>query len=548
MLTWFFPHHYDRLTTKAKISLGHQYAVRFPGGAREVLAWALARRESLREKSGAWRSLIEQSSLPPKLSAMMTETLYLLPRISWWLEDGRFVVYEAIGCPRVQATILDIYVAPVLAALFPGLHARALRTTAAAQLPTGEIPSTLGVQSVHHHEYRVFSPGDVSVFPVTTAWEMLWGGDTQFCVDMYPVMKKALQWGTAALDIDNDGVPDCHGIDQGWDTFPMQGAAAYIADQWMAGVLAGENMARYFGDAEFEGWCREVREQASDTAENLLWNGNYYDLYNNPATGDKSDISFADQFTYGELATAILEFGHTHPPDRIRTALESLWRLNVETCRYGARMGSLPDGSPADSSVHEKQKGGASQSNAFTPVSTGPLAAVAIQNGMVDKGLALAEQMADTIVSIVEEPWSGKLLFNSETSECFYGIHYSDCLIVWNIMHALIGVHINALVGSLKLAPPRIPVKVPVFSRLYCGQVEFAVDGDSAVVTLSSLSEKPSLIRELTLRLPAGVSVGEAAVREGKARAVETSEDGATVLRDVVIGPRGKLVVELKRG
>ena len=198
-LIWFFPYHWDRPGSKAKIFLGHQYAERFPNGTRDVADWTFSQRESLRERSLAWRRLIEESSLPPNVRTSMPEILYLLPRITWWLADGTFVLHESINCPRMQATILDVYIAPALAACFPELHAKSLRATAASQLDSGEIPSTLGVTSVHHHEYRIFNTGDASVFAIVTVWEMLWGGDPAFVADMYPVLKKVLQWAEREL-------------------------------------------------------------------------------------------------------------------------------------------------------------------------------------------------------------------------------------------------------------------------------------------------------------------------------------------------------------
>ena len=130
------------------------------------------------------------------------------------------------------------------------------------------------------------------------------------------MLKRVLRWGERELDADRDGVPDTHGIDQGWDTFPMFGAAAYIADQWIAALLAGEKLAARFDDQPFAKWCRDIRQRASDTAENRLWNGRYYDLAHNVVSGAKSDICFADQFTYGTVAAGILELGDVHPRER----------------------------------------------------------------------------------------------------------------------------------------------------------------------------------------------------------------------------------------
>ena len=542
-LAWFFPHHWDRPGSKAKILLGHKYAVRFPGGTRDVADWAFPQRESLEHRSDAWRSLIDESSLPPNCRALMAEIVYLLPRISWWLADGTFVLHESINCPRIQATVLAGYAAPALAALFPELHAQSLRAIAACQLDSGEIPSTLGISSVRHHEYRLFNTGDASVFAIATVWEMLWGGDPDFAADMYPVLKQALYWAERDLDADRDGVPDSHGVDQGWDTFPMHGAAAYIADQWIAALLAGEKVARRFGDDDFADWCSRTRARASETAEDILWNGQYYNLAHNVLTGVTSAICFADQFTYGTVPAGILELGETHPRDRIRRGLEAIWRLNVEPSQFVCRMGSNPDGAPADSSIHEKQRGGASQSNAFTPVSAAPLACAAIQHGMVDQGLALVEEMARVIIHHVGAPWSGLLLFDSQNGKWFYGLHYSDCLILWDVMPALLGVHMDTSQGALTLAPPSVPVKMPVFGKLYSGQVEFSLHSDGVELRLTGLADEARRIRTLTVRLPDARGLGPCTVAQGEARSVRASSAHETILEDVSLPPNRDLLL-----
>ncbi|MGO8746433.1 MAG: GH116 family glycosyl-hydrolase [Thermoguttaceae bacterium] len=564
-LVWFFPNHRERTdeagdimtpymrifpdprarTAGATAFLGHQYAARFPKGTRAVAEWAFPRRESLDRRSRAWRLLIEESSLPLHCRALMTEILYLLPRISWWLADGTFVLHESIDCPRIHPTLLDIYTAPVMAALFPELHARSLRTIAAAQRPNGEIPSTLGIVNIHRHEYRAFNPADASVFPIVTAWEILWGGDPKFAADMYPVVKRVLQWGARDLDADRDGVPDVHGVDHGWDTFPMYGAAGYITDQWIAGLLAGQTLARRFGDREFADWCVSAGRKASATAEKILWNGNYYDLFHEIPQGRKSNICFAEQFTDGTVPVGILGLGEVHPPDRVRRSLECIWRLNVRPCKFVCRTGSNADGTPADQTALKQEQGGASQSNAFAPVSTAPLAAAAIQNGMVDEGLALAEATAEVIVHRVRGPWSGQLFFDSRTGRCFYGLHYSDCLILWDVMYALLGVHVDALEHSLELAPPRIPVKMPLFGKLYTGQVEFSTAGGVAL-RMANFADRPSAFRTLTIRLPQPHATGTCCVESRQSVRPKPGPDGRTVLADVVIPAKGELRLRWK--
>ena len=252
--------------------------------------------------------MIEESSLPPSYRALLTESLYLLPRISWWLADGSFSLYESTDCPRMAPTLLDIYVAPAIAAMFPDLHATTLRHCGRSIAQwRGSLHAW--ANSVRRHEYRCFNPADASTLADRHGVAGALGRRPKFAADMYPVVKRVLQWGERELDRDRDGIPDVHGVDQGWDTFPMYGAASYIADQWIAGLLAGESLARRFGDAEFAAWCVSVRKKASATAENVLWNGKYYDLAHDPATGKKSDICFADQFTEGTVPAGILGLG-----------------------------------------------------------------------------------------------------------------------------------------------------------------------------------------------------------------------------------------------
>lgn len=548
-LAWFFPFHRDRPGSSTGILLGHKYAERFPGGVLDLAGCTFPDREALRRRSMEWRRLIENSSLPPCCRALMTEILYLLPRISWWLKDGTFVLYESIDCPWVGNSILDIYVAPVLAALFPELHAGSLRTVASFQLDNGEIPTTLGMNSVHNPAFRLFNPSDACVFPIITAWEMLWNGDPEFAGDMYPVMKKVLQWGERELDMDGDGIVDVHGIDQGWDTFPMHGAAAYIADQWIAALLAGEKVARRFNDEEFADWCAGVRQKACELTENVLWNGEYYNLAHDKAAGWESDICFADQLTYGTVPAGILELGDIHPGERVRKCLESIWRLNVSPAKFVCRMGSHRDGKPADCTILEEQQGRDSQSNSFTPANTAPLASAAVQHGMVDEGLELIEDTADFIINRVKEPWSGQLLFGSGSGRWFYGVHYSDCLVLWDVMYALLGVHIDMFDRAMKIAPPRIPVNMPVFGKLYYGSAAFSLCSESVELLLESFSEKPSLIRTLTVKLPGTAAGGKCSVVEGSAGGVVTGESEETVLSEVIVPPKGKLLLRwgLKR-
>ncbi len=507
-LVWYFPHHYDRQPITGRVLLGHHYAQRFPGGAPQLLKATAPRRALLRERSLAWRRLFDGCTLSPALRALTLETLYLLPRITWWTADDRFYILESINCPRVNCAILTRYYAAVMAALFPELQARYLRAIADAQLPSGEIPSTLGLLSPCRHEYRIFNSGDAAIFPLGVVWQALWHDDPQATAALYPALKRTLQWAARTLDDNQDGIPDVHGLDQGWDDFVMHGCVGYIADQWLAALRASESLARRLGDAPFADWCRAAFDRASTFVEARLWNGEYYDLSVEPRTGESSAICFSDQFTYGTVAARLLNLGDLHPPERVRAALGALWRLNIRPVPVVGRTASNPDGTPASRPGNEVRRSGPSQSNGFSPVMIIPLACTALQYGRVDDGLALLDDMAQTLVHQFRDPWSARLLYDSRNGAWFYGLHYSDCLIVWEAMAALLGLALDAPAGTVAFRPPRLPARLPLFGRLFTGRVTL----DESGLELQNASDTRCQLRRVSAEAPDGRRLEAASV------------------------------------
>jgi uncharacterized protein (DUF608 family) len=540
-LVWYFPHHISGAASPhMSIPLGHQYAQRFRDGAEEVFAWAEPRFDDLRRRSGEWHRLVAESSLPPKTKALLVNTLYLAGRITWWLADGRFIFYESIDCPRMNCVVLEIYIAPAMAALFPDQHASAQKNVVPFQLDSGEIPTTLGLRGdIHCPEYRLFSAHDVGAYPLAVYWNIMWGGGGEgYLKEMYPVVKRLLKYG-AYLDADGDGVPDIHGLDQGWDGYPMFGAAAYIADLRMAGLAVGEDLARRLGDGDFESWCREHRRRASETAENVLWNGEYYDLWYDPSTGKRSDTIFMEMF-HGQMAASILGLGDLHPPERIEKSYDAVWKNNVKPCKVIGRSGARPDGSRDMSGAKPGQ-----MSNSFSPAIILPLCSEAMRRGKYDASLELMERAASFVIDEVQEPWFGQVHFNADTGEHVYGKHYSDCLIYWNVLHSLTSATVNCLDRTMTLAPPRTPVKGPVMTKLFFGMVEFAQEDDAHVVALENFDETPANLATLTVRLPAGVAARRAAV-EGEGRETVEPEEGAFRFKDVCVPAGGAVRIRFE--
>jgi hypothetical protein len=93
----------------------------------------------------------------------------------------------------------------------------------------------------------------------------------------------------------------------------------------------------------------------------------------------------------------------------------------------------------------------------------------------------------------------------------------------------------------LELAPPRVPVKIPLMTKLFTGQVEFSRAGDGAELRLANFADDPATIRSLVVRLPAGKgSPARCRIATGRAR-LDRAAPGDTRLGEVAIPPKGEL-------
>jgi len=487
-LSWRFPCHRDG----SGHDVGNYYAERF-ADAGEAAACAATGFDDLRERCVRWKRLLANTSLPEKSLKHLSAVLYLLTRITWRIKDGTFIYYEAIACTRVFAVLLDQYAAGVMAALFPELHASTLRFYTGYQLENGEIPTTLGGGgSMSTPEFRVFSPNDVPAFALSVYNNLMWGGDRSFAEEMYPKVKAAMEWGFT-LDMDGDGVPDCHGIDQGWDTWPMHGAVCYISDLWVHALEAVEKMAAMFDDEAFGTRCAEKRKKAVDTLENTLWNGEYYDISYNPVDGARCSTSFMDQFA-GHSWGWPLGLGASKNPARIAKAVKFIMRNNVEMTENLPLSGAEPGGKP---SVTESGK--SKQSRAFVPCTVGSFAANAMRYGEFDRAVKLFGETAEFVVNQKQEPWKAELLFDAADGEWTYGYHYVDLLMIWDVLHAVTGHQVDALAGTMTLAPPRLPARGPVFTKLFFGEVEIT----TAEVILRNAADQDAEIKRLEVEVDA---------------------------------------------
>jgi uncharacterized protein (DUF608 family) len=74
-----------------------------------------------------------------------------------------------------------------------------------------------------------------------------------------------------------------------------EGVWSYVAGIWLATLATGVALADAARDREFSSECKQRLHKAQRVFEELLWNGNYYRLWNNTAANRVSEVCLANQ-------------------------------------------------------------------------------------------------------------------------------------------------------------------------------------------------------------------------------------------------------------
>lgn len=82
--------------------------------------------------------------------------------------------------------------------------------------------------------------------------DFFWTNDREYLNDMWPSVKKAINYILQERDVTNDSMPYISGSNSSYDNFPMYGFAAYIVSVWLAAINSAVEAARAIGDKKAE--------------------------------------------------------------------------------------------------------------------------------------------------------------------------------------------------------------------------------------------------------------------------------------------------------
>ncbi|MCC5840654.1 MAG: hypothetical protein JJT96_11065 [Opitutales bacterium] len=417
---------------------------------------------------------------------------------------------------------------PGYSLFFPDLNRTELRTFARLQAEDGSLPHFNG------NAHTAF--GSAAVEYGETGWPDLacsfiiqcfrdWRetGEAAFIGEMQPHIDRAADWLLAA-DRDGDGVPEGG---SSWDIEHYPGCFIATATVWMATLRILQTLAEAKADRLAAARFAECRHRAAATVESM-WRGTHYLKCLDTTTGQASDDVFLGQLA-GEWVVRSLGLPGVLPPARVRTVLQTLYRLAGDRNRYRLMpIQTRPDGSLPDRKYAW---------HAWPQYGLVFVDCLAFLAGLPAEALSSVEAFDHVVREVNRTPWATTLWHDARDGRpdfgSFMGLDwYMNTPASWWLLGALSGFAMDEPGGVLTVGPPPpfaanaegarvLPVVTPRFwatvrweaDGFLVFHLERVFRGETVVVSTVRLRDPAAddldgLYREIPLENPLSLQAG----------------------------------------
>ena len=470
VVAWHFPNHYVNWNqqgfgvkdTKTRFWLGNMYNNWF-ANALEVVEYITANLDRLANETRLFRKTFYDSTLPYWfLDAVSSQVSTIRTLTCLWNEDGTFHGFEGccgastghcsdVGCCPMNCTHVWNY-EQALSKVFPELE-RTMRVTdlKVQMLPNGEIPHRT-VLPLYLNRWQNAPAADGQCGTILKTYrEFLQCGDKAFLDDLWPEVKRAMDYIFEKWDQDGDGVMD----GPQWNTYDcnVYGHNSFIGTLYLAALRACEEMARIEGDEDLARAYHERYEKGRQVIESELWNGEYYfqvydaEKYKETQYG----IGCLSDQLLGQWWAHSVGLGYILDPGRIRKALESIFKYNFREDFAGFEQKPRIYADETDAGLLNCTwpKGGRPEGQAILyadEVWTGieyQVAGHMLFEGMADEAFRIIKAARDRYDGRQRNPWN--------EVEC--GDHYVRPMASWWMLEAAGGYRWDGLRQSLSFEP-----------------------------------------------------------------------------------------------
>lgn len=574
LITWHFPNYYaDYDRNLAQYRLGRMYSNWF-GDASEVARYMIANYDRLSRETHLFHDTFYSSSLPYWfLDRIGAPASTLTSQTCLWIEDGGFHAFEGAWCCPMNCTHVWNY-EQTLAHLFPDLErsmrhtdlmiqmddngAVRHRTVLPLSLPRGTGPFVDGQLGTILKSYR----------------EFLMSADGQWLDEMWPRIRKAMDYVVNDWDRDQDGVLLC----EQWNTYDaaMYGPNTFIGTLYLGALRAAEEMAKVQGDDRSASRYRSIFESGSRRLDSVLWNGEYYvhidekkdaealknaswllDTWpeENPSPNVNRPYGtgcHADQLL-GQWWAHILDLGYLLPKERISKTLDSImqydWRWDfgeVPQQRVFASKGDKgllnctwpKGGRPENATLYSDE--------VWTGIEY-EVAGLLLREGKVREAYQIVKAISDRYNGVPNPPFK-----RNPWNEIECGEHYARAMSSWGVLLAAQGFSYRGPDGFIGFDPVINPSDHRSFFTAAEGWGTFDQKRDArSQIDRLTLAYGRLSLRTFVCHLPSGIEPASVIVKVSR-EAVKfdaTLEGSALAIHfrnAVFLSPGKTLVVSVK--
>ena len=359
IMGWHFPNNYD---DKKEGVIGHYYD-NFFNNSTDVLKYAIDNKAMLYDKTKAFYDHFYASTVPVFVLDQVNSQLTTFITSSILSKTKDFGILEGITPHQswgpVGTTDVNMYGGVMVTSLFPELQKSTMRIHKKLQHEGGEIrhsfekgmskylPAVAGVSE------RLDLPAQ---YVVMVMRDFFWTNDKAYLQEFWPSIKKAISYVLNHRDLNGDQQPDMTGIMCSYDNFAMYGMASYIQGQWLCAMASAMEGAKVMGDVASEKLYKQVFEKGRKLANEKLWNGQYFRLYNSDlktlTTKDGAgkevvkDMAGIDEGcltdqVIGQWAAHWSGLGYIFEKEHTHTAMDNILKMSYKP-NFGLRNCSWP--------------------------------------------------------------------------------------------------------------------------------------------------------------------------------------------------------------
>ncbi len=445
----------------------HMYALQYPD-ALTTASFLANNHEKLLQRIIAWQEVLYNApELPGWLADALINNLHLIPECSVWgqaqapigdwcaPEDGLFGLNECPrGCPQIECLPCSFYGNIPLVYFFPEAALSTLRGYKAYQFADGRPPWIFGgctaTVETNRPPYGLNAPdmgyqtvlnGACYIIMVDRYWQV--SGDDAVLAEFWDSLKRCNDFAmnlrpayglSQVMAMPTPGT-DSHGLgDTEWFEAPEPGWKGYVTHAGgvrMAQIQIMRRMAAAIGDEAYRAQCDDWLAASAQALEEHLWAGDYYLNFNEPETGQKSDLIFGYQLD-GQWVTDWHGVAGVFPQKRVEKTLQTVAAVNCTLSQSGAVNYATPDGAPA--------KVGGYGTFSYFPPELFMLAMTFMYNGQQMFGRDLLQRCLYNISCRWGYTWDAPntVRGDADTGQRAFGADYYQNMMLWAVPAALL--------------------------------------------------------------------------------------------------------------